>query len=141
MYMMFQSCLVPFACNYVGSHQAVVVIVVVILFIYLFSNTSFEQSCQFYMHTSSLCIELAVEHVAMPCSLVDTYKSVITALCHHLLGQRVSCMEKKCYRCRQGRSTAIRQKGLRKQLLLIDVITSLGSLDRGSGWKNVTSRA
>ena len=29
------------------------------------------------MHTSSLCIELAVKHVAMPCNLVDTYKSVI----------------------------------------------------------------
>ena len=36
MYMMFQSCLAPFACNYVGSHQVVVVVVVIYLFIYLF---------------------------------------------------------------------------------------------------------
>jgi hypothetical protein len=109
-----QICLVPFACNYVSSNQVVIVIVFVVvclfvyLFIYLLSNTSLEQSCQFYTHASSFCIELSLEHVVMPCNLVDIYKSVIGVLCHHLLGQRVSCMEKKCYRCRRGRSTTIR---------------------------------
>lgn len=114
---------------HVGSNQVVVVVIYLFVylfissfihsFIYLLYNTSLEQSCQFYIHTSSLCVELAVENVAMPCNLVDTYKSVIGAMCCHLLSQRVSCVEKTCYKCRQGRNTTIRYQWLRKHLLLI----------------------